>query len=248
MVEQTIYLLRHGQTYWNAESKKKHQTHSNGIGNLLSLKGIEQAKTAAQILKGVELHYAFHTPLTRSKQTLNEVIKYHPSLCVFEKPELNELSLAFLDGMTQDEWEKEFPETKALYDARKKDKFGCKLPDEDYSACFKKAKQIAEANGEPMKIIPNWENYADVMKRTKESFIDKLDVLGNCSILVSGHQGLNRSLLGNFLINSNYISQANEIVNLETPNAVIFRINASSDGVKLYHNIGNGWIEGFVKN
>ncbi|MFO8015753.1 MAG: histidine phosphatase family protein [Candidatus Woesearchaeota archaeon] len=247
MAKQIIYLLRHGQTFWNAEDKKKHQTHSDGYGNLLTEEGIKQAHYAARLLEDVDLDYAFHTPLKRSKQTLDIILKYHPETKISEKPELREMSMSFLDGMTQEDWEREFPETKPLYNNRKKDKFGCKVPEGiDYSSCIERAKQIAEENGEYGKVIPPWENYADVVKRIGESFIPELDMMGDCSIVISGHQGVNRALLGNLLAGSIHLPEMRGIVNLETPNAVIFRVERSQDGVRLYHNEEGDWSYGFI--
>jgi len=245
-MDQTIYILRHGQTAWNAKDKERHQTHSNGRENFLTEKGLRQVDEAAKSLRDAELNYAFHSPLLRASQTLRRILKDRIPIPTYEVPALTEMSMAFLDGMNQAEWEKEFPQTIPLYAARKNDKFGCKLPEGiDYSGCFERAKQIARDNNEPGKVIPAWENYEDVVKRTK-GFIDELTLFGDSSILISGHQGLNRALLGNLLVGSAHLGSIESIVDLETPNAAVFRVERSSDGVKLCHNLGKGWIPGFI--
>ncbi|HLC32171.1 MAG TPA: phosphoglycerate mutase family protein [Candidatus Nanoarchaeia archaeon] len=68
-----IYLFRHGQTTYNRDEK------FTGFHNppLTSL-GIKQAQTIAKKLKNKQFQIAIHTSLTRSKQTLKEVLKYHP--------------------------------------------------------------------------------------------------------------------------------------------------------------------------
>jgi len=246
MANYTIYLIRHGQTFWNAEDKKKHQTHSNGHGNLLTPEGIKQADVAAEILRSEDIEIAFYTPLTRTKQTLDSILKYHPEVSTFSKNELTEMSMAFLDGMTQDQWESEFPETIPLYADRKNDKFGCELrPGIDYSKCLKKAKMIAEENGELGKVIPTWENYADILERTGP-FVRSRYHSGD-NTLISGHQGLNRALLGNLLKGTEYIPDVNMIVDLNTPNAAIFKVEIKGNNRKLYHNVGDGWVEGLIE-
>ncbi len=252
MATQTIYLLRHGQTPWNVQDNI-HQTHSNGSNNMLTKKGFAQADIIAEILKDTTIDYAFHTPLTRTKQTLSRILIYHPTTKVFENPHLTELSVSFLDGQSENEWKEQFPETKELYLARKLDKFNY-YPKElkKFLACYEQSMQIATANNEPNKIIPAWENYADVIKRTKEGFIDEIPQLGDAAILVVGHQGVNRALLGNFLKGTSYlpsekIEQEKMIADLKIPNASIFRITTSNTGVTVHHNIGKEWVHGLIK-
>ena len=119
-----VYIMRHGQTYWNKESKKKHQTHSNGKGNELTQEGYKQAERAAEILKDVKIDFAVYTPLKRSKQTLEKVLVYHPNTLTLQEQSITEMSLSFLDGLTQEQWETTHPETRKIYALRKADKAG----------------------------------------------------------------------------------------------------------------------------
>ncbi len=245
MVNQIFYILRHGQTLWNLNSDR-HQTHSNGVGNRLTEVGLDQADRAGTILKDEVISVAYHSPLERSKQTLDRVLVYHPSVKLVEDSCITEMSMAFLDGMTQEEWESQFLETKALYEARSLDKYGCQLPDGiDYARCLDKAVEIAQANGEADKEIPPWENYADVVARTKE-FISNTSRHHDSPILISAHQGSIRALLGNLLLESSHLRDIRDIANLNTPNAVIFRIETYQSGIDLYHNLGEGWTQGLV--
>lgn len=68
-----IYLFRHGQTYYN----KNHMFTGFKDSKLTPL-GVRQAKVVAKKLKGKKFEVAFYTRLSRSKGTLNEVLKYHP--------------------------------------------------------------------------------------------------------------------------------------------------------------------------
>lgn len=68
-----IYLFRHGQTYYN----KKH-IFTGWKDSKLTPLGKKQAKIIAKKLKNEKIDYAFQTKLSRSKDTLKEILKYHP--------------------------------------------------------------------------------------------------------------------------------------------------------------------------
>jgi 2,3-bisphosphoglycerate-dependent phosphoglycerate mutase len=68
-----IYLFRHGETYFN-ESKR----FTGWKDSKLTLQGIKDAKKVAKKLKNVTFSVAYHTSLSRSKDTLKEVLKFHP--------------------------------------------------------------------------------------------------------------------------------------------------------------------------
>ena len=68
-----IYLFRHGQTYYN----KKH-VFTGWKDSKLTPKGIKDAKKVAQKLKNKKFQVAYHTRLSRSKNTLKYVMKFHP--------------------------------------------------------------------------------------------------------------------------------------------------------------------------
>ena len=68
-----IYLFRHGQTTFNRDSK-----FTGLIDAPLTNTGKNDAKIIALRLKNKKIEAAFHTSLSRSKDTLKEVLKYHP--------------------------------------------------------------------------------------------------------------------------------------------------------------------------
>ncbi|MCF7872370.1 histidine phosphatase family protein [Candidatus Woesearchaeota archaeon] len=68
-----IYLFRHGQTYYN----KKH-IFTGHKDSKLTEQGFKDAKKVAKALKNKKIDVAIRSHLTRSKQTLKEVLKYHP--------------------------------------------------------------------------------------------------------------------------------------------------------------------------
>jgi len=68
-----IYLFRHGQTYYNKE-----HIFTGFKDSKLTPLGIKQAKKIAEKLKKKKIQVAFQTRLSRSKDTLKPVLKYHP--------------------------------------------------------------------------------------------------------------------------------------------------------------------------
>lgn len=72
-MKKKIYLFRHGQTYYN---KDKIFTGWKDSG--LTPRGIKDAKKVAQKLKKKKFEVAFQTRLSRSKDTLKYVLKFHP--------------------------------------------------------------------------------------------------------------------------------------------------------------------------
>jgi len=68
-----IYLFRHGQTYYN----KKH-IFTGWKDSELTPKGIRDAKKVAEKLKNKKFQVAYQTRLSRSKDTLKPVLRYHP--------------------------------------------------------------------------------------------------------------------------------------------------------------------------
>lgn len=68
-----IYIFRHGETTFNRDKR------FTGFKDAkLTKLGEKQARIIAQKLKNKEFQVAFYTRLSRSKQTLKYVLKYHP--------------------------------------------------------------------------------------------------------------------------------------------------------------------------
>lgn len=68
-----IYIFRHGETYFN-----KRHIFTGLRDSKLSPKGIKQAKIVAVKLKNKKIGIAIQTNLSRSKDSLKEVLKFHP--------------------------------------------------------------------------------------------------------------------------------------------------------------------------
>jgi 2,3-bisphosphoglycerate-dependent phosphoglycerate mutase len=99
-----IYIFRHGQTDFNRDNK-----FTGLIDAKLTKTGIEDAKIVTERLKDKKFEIAFHTSLTRSKDTLKEVLSLHPEcLHVFEDSRIVERSYGNLNGKTHLEIVKKF--------------------------------------------------------------------------------------------------------------------------------------------
>lgn len=68
-----IYLFRHGQTTYN-----EHGWFTGWIDAHMTTQGYRNARKIAEKLKRKHIDVAYHTSLSRSKETLKEVLKYHP--------------------------------------------------------------------------------------------------------------------------------------------------------------------------
>ena len=68
-----VYLFRHGQTEYN-----KKGIFTGWSESKLTPEGIRNAKAVAKKLKNKQIDVAFQTKLSRSKDTLKEVLKFHP--------------------------------------------------------------------------------------------------------------------------------------------------------------------------
>ncbi len=73
MVKLKIYLFRHGQSHYN-----KHQWFTGWIDSKMTKEGYQNARDIAKKLKNKRFQVAYHTRLSRSKNTLKEVLKFHP--------------------------------------------------------------------------------------------------------------------------------------------------------------------------
>lgn len=93
-MKRTIYIFRHGQTYFNRDRR-----FTGWKDSKLTPQGIRDAKNIAQKLKNKNIDVAFQTRLSRSKDTLREVLKHHPECKkVFTDDRMIERSYGKLQG------------------------------------------------------------------------------------------------------------------------------------------------------
>jgi 2,3-bisphosphoglycerate-dependent phosphoglycerate mutase len=87
-----IFLFRHGQTRFNKDKRFTGWLNSN-----LTVNGKNDAKIVSELLKGKKIDVAFETKLSRSKDTLKQVLKHH-NLLVLRDDRMMERCYGELQG------------------------------------------------------------------------------------------------------------------------------------------------------
>lgn len=91
-----IYIFRHGQTEFNRDNKFTGLTDAK-----ITKTGLDDAKVVAIRLKDKKFQVAFHTSLSRSKDTLKEVLRLHPECSeIIEDDRMIERNYGNLNGKT----------------------------------------------------------------------------------------------------------------------------------------------------
>jgi len=164
-----IYLFRHGKTTFNRDGR-----FTGHMDSKLTVEGRKHADIIAKKLKNKIFEVAIHTRLSRSKDTLKPVLKYHPECkLILEDDRMIERSYGELQGMTHEQFIDKIG--KRSYDLRihgdaienlepkLRDKVEEFLGKEEYRAIHRGYNVAA----------PGGESFADVEKRVK-SFIKDL--------------------------------------------------------------------------
>lgn len=99
-----LLLVRHGETEWNRQGQFQGQ-----IDVPLNEHGREQARKAAEFLKGVELNFAVSSPMLRPKETAEIILQHHPDVPLTLEDGLKEISHGLWEGKYEREIETSFP-------------------------------------------------------------------------------------------------------------------------------------------
>lgn len=100
----TLYLVRHGETEWNA--LKKIQGHADIP---LNAKGQQQARQAAKRFKNIKFAAIYSSDLLRAKHTA-EIIALEHAMAVVASKMLRERSFGKYEGSTREEMKELFDE------------------------------------------------------------------------------------------------------------------------------------------
>jgi len=101
-----IYLFRHGKTTYNVKG-----IFTGWKDAKLTEEGIKDAKKIAKKLKSKKFQAAFYTKLSRSRDTLKYVIRYHPECKILiEDNRMIERSYGILEGTSHEEFIKKIGE------------------------------------------------------------------------------------------------------------------------------------------
>lgn len=87
-----IYIVRHGQTAWNASKKIQGRVDIE-----LNEEGIRQAQEAREQLQNIKLDMIYSSPLMRAKQTAQIINEKH-NLSIIEEPRIIERGFGDLEG------------------------------------------------------------------------------------------------------------------------------------------------------
>lgn len=99
-----IYLFRHGQTYYN-----KNKFFTGWKDSKLTPLGKKQAEMIAKKLKDKKIDVAIQTKLSRSKDTLKIILKYHPECKkIITDDRMIERSYGVLEGKSHKKIIKEY--------------------------------------------------------------------------------------------------------------------------------------------
>ena len=104
----TIYIVRHGETKWNAEGRI--QGHTD-VG--LTERGREQARAVARRLAGIDFDAAYCSDMSRARDTAL-IILGERATQLQELPALREYNKGVFEGLTPEEYRRRHPD---LYQA-----------------------------------------------------------------------------------------------------------------------------------
>jgi len=105
-----IYLVRHGESFFNRSKR-----FTGWIDSGLTVKGKRQAKKVAENLKNAKFDVAYTTTLSRAKDTLKFILKYHPGLKVIVDDRVIERNYGDLSGKFHASYVKKHPKLFWVY-------------------------------------------------------------------------------------------------------------------------------------
>ncbi len=133
------YLVRHGQTVWNAQHRLQGRQDSP-----LTPDGIRQACTMAEVLQGRGITTVCSSPLGRALRTA-VIIADGIGAELVEIPELIEVDQGAMTGLTWAEIDEQFPGARA---ERAENRYGWAFPGgESYAQARARAREALTASG-----------------------------------------------------------------------------------------------------
>jgi len=127
-----LYLVRHGQTYYNLENRI-------GGDSELTDRGLRQAKDLAEHFIDTGIHYVFTSTKKRTITIADEIKKNIPSVEVVPFKEFDEIDTGDCDSITYDELRIDYPD---LYSERARDKYNFTYPNGESYRTLKERVQL----------------------------------------------------------------------------------------------------------
>ena len=173
--------------------------------------GLKQAKVLAKRLGNKKIDVIYTSRLKRAIKTAEEIKKFHKNAKLIKEKALNEMSWGIWEGLKMDYIKRKYRE---LYKKREKDKFNFRIP-----------------NGESPIILKN--RIRKIISKIIKKSEDK-------TVLIVGHGGVNRTILGILLKWSN-----KKILSVRLQNASITILNIKNSKARMYlfnsyHHLKNG--------
>lgn len=106
----SLYVLTHTETYDN-----KNRTFSGWRNSILTPRGHRQAEKMAKRLRNKRIGLAFISPLKRTRQTLNHLLRFHPDTKVVVEPRITERDYGRLTGKNKRKYHRSHPELYVIY-------------------------------------------------------------------------------------------------------------------------------------
>jgi 2,3-bisphosphoglycerate-dependent phosphoglycerate mutase len=161
-----VYIFRHGQTYFN-----RAKIFTGWKESKLTPLGVKQAKTIAKLLKNKRIDVAFYTKLSRSKDTLREVLRFHPECKKkVEDNRIIERSYGILEGTPHEEFIKKIGHQKYDLEVQGDAIENLNRADRKKLQRFLGEKEYEAIHRGYNVAVPGGESFADVEKRVR-SFI-----------------------------------------------------------------------------
>ncbi|MDP3765065.1 MAG: histidine phosphatase family protein [Nanoarchaeota archaeon] len=212
-----LILVRHGETIWNRQMRLQGQKDIP-----ISKTGLVQAKLLAKKLSKEKIDVIYTSRLQRTIKTADEIKKFHKNVRLIKEKSLNEMSWGIWEGLKLSQKNKKFRE---LQEVRDKDVFKYNAP---------KAKDFFNF------IVPGGESQKMLKDRVKKILKKIIKQNKDKTILIAGHGGVNRAILGILLKWSN-----EKVLSVRLNNASITVLNIKDNKIRINmfnsgHHLKNG--------
>ena len=107
----TVILVRHGETFYNAQKRPQ-----GFLDIKLNENGLKQAKLLAKSLKDYPIDVFIYSPLKRAYVTTETVAKEHGATIAYTDDRLKEINFGDWAGLTPEEQKEKFPEITKAWD------------------------------------------------------------------------------------------------------------------------------------
>ncbi|MBI2743226.1 MAG: histidine phosphatase family protein [Chlamydiales bacterium] len=135
----TLYLVRHGETDWNAEGRIQGR-----VDRHLNEKGRQQARQVGELLSSMRADAIYASTLSRARQTA-EIIASFQNCSLAYDPDLQEAAYGSLEGMLTTEFRAHFKEA------------------------LEKSQALHADHFHHFKVVPDAESRAEILKRVLPS-------------------------------------------------------------------------------